>query len=59
MSSDLLESSQPLGPMPVLYHARRGANQTLIPNIPMIMKMWIIRVVGMINNWCIAVVLDL
>jgi len=36
--------------MPLLYHAQRGANQTLILNIPMIMNMWIIRVVGMINN---------
>ena len=43
----------------MLYHARRGANQTLILNILMIVKVRIIRVVGMINNWCIAVVLDL
>jgi hypothetical protein len=59
LSSNLLESSQPLGSMLLLYHAKQDANQTLIPNNPVIMTIWIIRVVGMISQRPITVVLDL
>jgi hypothetical protein len=45
--SSLLESSQPLGPMAQLYHGGPVINQTLMPNIPMIVMGWVIWEVGM------------